>query len=605
VADNHFRGEPGRLMKVDLDNMAGYRYEIWFPYTQDMMGNVRPGDLVAIPNFGAREGDNRQTVLEIIQVLPKHFALGGDLEGVYPGFMDQAAESASQDWTNQVDKATEQTTKIRCIAIPTDIEVGFNKSNGSGPEEVAIHSEAQMPMPGKEARMLSSTLIQQIYNQNLGGNSTIELGTLTRDKTVPIKARVEDLIKTHVGIFGYTGTGKSNLLSSFISSLLSQNQENVKVVVFDLMGEYTGLLLDRLLDKSTNQFPQLVAIGEESLPGPVVKYLKGDTSLLDEAASSLLNHLLLPKGLKTRKQEFRPAVKELLQSGRIKFYLKMGGETVRALYEGSPVADFINDSRRNSTDRAKLRQWAESAIGDNMDSSVTPKVAKEIAASLEEGVDELSDRAQEAAKFLIESLEEKSKAKESSAAPQTYVPAIAGELNKEDRNSLFIITAAQPDLLRQFSNYLCMAMYNDRRQRGAITPLTLFVFDEADEFIPQNPKDSYEQSSDAVETIARRGRKFGMGVCIATQRIAYLDTSILAQPHTYFVSRLPREYDRQAVTSAFGMSEDMMRETFRFGKGDWLVVSHDATGLQSVPIPVHAPNAEERIKQNLLSAPSG
>ena len=76
MADNHFRGEPGRLMKVDLDNMSGYRYEIWFPYTQDLIGTVRPGDLVAIPNFGTREGDNRQTVLEIIQVLPKHFALG-------------------------------------------------------------------------------------------------------------------------------------------------------------------------------------------------------------------------------------------------------------------------------------------------------------------------------------------------------------------------------------------------------------------------------------------------------------------------------------------------------------------------------------------------
>ena len=182
---------------------------------------------------------------------------------------------------------------------------------------------------------------------------------------------------------------------------------------------------------------------------------------------------------------------------------------------------------------------------------------------------------------------------------QTYLPRLVGELNNDGNNSLYVVIASQSDQLREFSNWLCMRMYDERRLHGLITPLNFFVFDEADEFIPQQPKESYEKSSEAVETIARRGRKFGMGVCIATQRVTYLNTSILAQPHTYFVSRLPRQSDRERVTDAFGLSDDMMRETFRFSKGDWLVVSHDATGLQGVPIPIHAPNAEERLRSNL------
>ena len=104
-------------------------------------------------------------------------------------------------------------------------------------------------------------------------------------------------------------------------------------------------------------------------------------------------------------------------------------------------------------------------------------------------------------------------------------------------------------------------------------------------------------SSEAVETLARRGRKFGLGVAIATQRVTYLNTSIMAQPHTYFISKLPRMSDRQRVVDAFGTSEEVMRETFKFGKGDWLAISHDATGLKSVPIPIHSDNAEQRIRE--------
>jgi DNA helicase HerA-like ATPase len=95
-------------------------------------------------------------------------------------------------------------------------------------------------------------------------------------------------------------------------------------------------------------------------------------------------------------------------------------------------------------------------------------------------------------------------------------------------------------------------------------------------------------------TLARRGRKFGLGIGIATQRIRFLDTSILAQPHTYFVSKLPRSSDRQAVAEAFDISEDMFRQTFKFRKGDWLLASFDAAGLEAIPVPIHTENADDK-----------
>jgi DNA helicase HerA-like ATPase len=96
-------------------------------------------------------------------------------------------------------------------------------------------------------------------------------------------------------------------------------------------------------------------------------------------------------------------------------------------------------------------------------------------------------------------------------------------------------------------------------------------------------------------TLARRGRKFGLGIGIATQRVRYLNTSIMAQPHTYFVSKMPRQTDRQVVAEAFGVSEDMFRQTFKFKKGDWLLMSYDATGMEAIPVPIHCEDANQRI----------
>jgi DNA helicase HerA-like ATPase len=68
-------------------------------------------------------------------------------------------------------------------------------------------------------------------------------GVLTRDQQVPVYVRIEDFIRVHFGIFGFTGAGKSNLLSTYISKLL-ESPLTVKIVLFDLMGEYTALLID-------------------------------------------------------------------------------------------------------------------------------------------------------------------------------------------------------------------------------------------------------------------------------------------------------------------------------------------------------------------------
>jgi DNA helicase HerA-like ATPase len=49
-----------------------------------------------------------------------------------------------------------------------------------------------------------------------------------------------------------------------------------------------------------------------------------------------------------------------------------------------------------------------------------------------------------------------------------------------------------------------------------------------------------------------------LGGCIATQRIAYLNTNALQQLHTYFVGTLPRPYDRNLVSNTFTIDQGIL-----------------------------------------------
>jgi hypothetical protein len=70
----------------------------------------------------------------------------------------------------------------------------------------------------------------------------------------------------------------------------------------------------------------------------------------------------------------------------------------------------------------------------------------------------------------------------------------------------------------------------------------------------------------------------------------------MAQPHTYFISKLPRKTDREAIADAFAISEESLEQSFSFTPGQWLVASHDATGLKGTPFPVQLPNANDAVR---------
>jgi DNA helicase HerA-like ATPase len=591
------RDMEGTLMEIGESAETRYRYIVWFDYTRRAINEMQEGTLLAVPNFASNGSIKHFSVLEVTTILPTHYALQGGSDG-YPGFVVEAARSASEDWEAQDETSTEDTTKIHIVAIPTNLEIVEPLSG-----EPTIGPESNIAMVGSRVRILDSEYSNLIANNGIDRQNEKNLtviGSLTRDDKVEILLRIEELYRTHFAIFGFTGVGKSNLLSTIVAKVLNDATEPLKLVFFDLMSEYTGLLLDQLLDDKVQG--RILTVGRRTLPEGLFRHineLRGAPSL-DDAARQLVRYTLLPKALASEKKLVAFGLRDLIAKKKIHFYHEAQSLTVWDLF----FTDAVDWAKGRQTTKFNQRKdlctkaLRAAGVKDYKATKFSPELVKKIREAITAELDQPTG-----AEFKKDGdfsnhfakLDELETSTTETFAAGVTLDEIIDDLNDKSHPSLWVIQAHNPNELRSFSKRLGEAIYERRRQDGIIDPLVSFIFDEADEFVRNETAGSYGESREIAETLARRGRKFGLGLGIATQRIRYLDTSIMAQPHTYFVSKLPRLTDRQAVAEAFGVGEDFLNQTFKFKKGMWLLMSHDATGLEAIPVPVKTPDANRRL----------
>jgi hypothetical protein len=527
----------------------------------------------------------------------------------------EAAKSARQNWEQE--RPEEETTKIKSEAISTGIQLRFE---GAG--DPHIEPDQSLPMIGEEAHLLTSSLMNHVINMGLIDTPipTISPSKLVLNPDVEVRIKVEDLLKTHFGVFGFTGAGKSNLVSTLVAELLKSKDFGVKVVLFDLMSEYHPLLVD-LLHKIDTTY--ILSLDMESLPGgdTTARYLESGGDPVD-AAATITRTMLLPTELAQIRGRFEKCFGHVLESCKVKV-LDVAAEPPAAseVFEslrgclvgniGTAERDiklWIDDREVTSGENIgfeQLKRWVEelesygkkssfpsSEMVTGMNGHRRPSKMIDLKATAQSAVLSMADTL----KGMLPS-EEGRPPERARLTDKQILDMLCDDNGKA---MLLIVQSDNDDELRAFSSRLVNRLFWRRHRKGLIRPLVLFIYDEADEFIPrERGEESYVLSRSAAETLARRGRKFGMGLGIATQRVAYLDTKILGQPHTYLFSKLPRKYDRDTMAEAFGATEEMLNRALRFTKGQWLLVSFDATGLQNVPMPVQFPNANERVKKHL------
>ncbi len=576
---------------------ARYQCRVKVEYQKNLMGLLEEGMLLAVKNFKqADPNSERYTLMEVSRIWPEHFGLRGLSDHGYYPMQFEIIEQSEDDW--QTDDKSTMMIQIDAIPINYDLllsnECTFKFEKGFS-----------YPVVGSPCYVLNSEMINLMYNQKtaekLGVDTakTVEnakadprLGLIkmfeASNTAIPIYVDFEKLVRYHFGVFAFTGGGKSNLMSNILRRLLLHT-EKTKIVIFDISCEYMFLLLDVLADPD--------------IPSRVILEHRIDS------VQQFFNSVVKPREYETDERT-KTGLKCIMDQAKLAYYRK----PKQKVPTYSQFMEELAAQRKDSVDKphymdaidkiydAVLEYVEEHGLSENeeVNEDFVSYIDSIAAGTMEEfKVHEKSGLYAWATtrSTLIDRMKKRNK-KEEKETDALTVEKIR-ELLEDKTTRLVCISISDPFSIKELAINLTRDLLVRRKRKFQVDPYILIVFDEAQEFIPSNEAGISARCSVHVETLLRQGRKYGLGVCIATQRIAYLNTNALQQLHTYFVGTLPRPYDRQLVSETFMIDKGILEKTLEFAPGEWLLSSYIATGMENVPIFIKADNAEHEIEEYL------
>ncbi len=86
---------------------------------------------------------------------------------------------------------------------------------------------------------------------------------------------------------------------------------------------------------------------------------------------------------------------------------------------------------------------------------------------------------------------------------------------------------------------------NEERKRSPI----LLVCEEAHRYVPEKGEAQYAAAQEAIQRLAKEGRKYGIGLLLVSQRPSEVDATVLSQCNSWMVLRITNDRDRDQVRS--------------------------------------------------------
>lgn len=528
-------------------------------------------DRLYFPNFVAIErsvdGERRYALYEVVGVSPTHYQLPGIDSSMPTLLRKEYLDTINDSWGKS------QETWIDLAAIPTNYCARFEEG------DLQFSRAPYAPLPGAKAWLLSKPAVEKFLCVANGQ----EIGTMV-GFDLPFTVDMDSVIRYHMGAFGFTGAGKSNLTSGLLRAALARDPM-LAAVVFDIAGEYAVNLLDLLKEGSKVYTTEMMDSASEFVSSQAIpETLEG--ALGRETVEKELADLY--KGGVERLSLQDPGgidlawIQSLLQgtvdSGRA------GGTSAKMGIVRLTMSFYEKGGYRPGT---RLSDLDEAARGE------LSALLKDINQSVNERSGLRGDL-----DMIIKMLET---TEEVPAGPARLTPELLAEqLVRGKAPRLSILYMPDPYNARWVAARLIRRLLLLKKKIGNKQRL-LVLLDEAQEYIPDETteRDFTKDSNLAVEQLLRQGRKYRLHCWMATQRVARLNVNALQQLHSYFVSTLPRMYDRMVIADAFALPYEVLERSAELGTGEWLFVSFKASKQRNVPVFLKTENNEDSVVESL------
>lgn len=458
-----------------------------------------------------------------------------------------------------------------------------------------IHGITNLPMIGNYVYVVTEDVISRIFSKN--AEDKITLGTLIGYEEYPFEINVQDLLCSHIGIFGNTGSGKSNTLAKLYREVIEKYKgnasflNNAKFVIIDFNGEYS-----RVFDNA-NVY-RLSTRSRKSRTGNS-SYTDKYPILTEDVTESEFWSIILEATDKTQK----PFVDRCIK--RFKRLLENKDE-----YDREHLCEIICNSNDKIVDcRSYLKEiFFLLGIPDKY-----PSVEERLMFNYKyktmyvrsEDRDRYSPSKEDIYRLIFE--EEENSAFDIShldmfgmfklvlywnyceeigkafITKEHIGPLMARSNNKiDDLSQIFIVqdkkvisnknidvislVGLRVDMRKIVPLIICKKLYSSKKEakQKALDSSLHIVVDEAHNILSTTSIRESEEWKDyrleCFEEIIKEGRKFGTFLTISSQRPSDISDTIISQLHNYFIHRLVNEEDLHKIYRTIAFSDKSTNE---------------------------------------------
>lgn len=453
------------------------------------------------------------------------------------------------------------------------------------------HGIKEMPLIGSECRLLSREEFEILHQLSDKKELSITLGSLIDEETQSIHLSVKKLFAGHIGIFGNTGSGKSNTLAKMYTELfkLEDLNENFKTkskfVFIDFNGEYSKPVNDTILTSEKIVY-RLRTKDNSGLKYPIKK---------EEIEKLELLSILLDATEKTQQPFLHRAIdrdwfdidnqnySKEIQNIKLKLQdiFLMKDKFYNAPFLKKYVKDFeqlgfkiINDGKNiddikynANTGGFYLNLNVETYFERHESLFIDPAGYLNPTINSEIGLSNLQ-------KIQFKILDQYYFEIMNGYANQEHISPLIGRLKKRF-DMLNKVIDTNPTSANQSINIEIVDLKNVNLEIRKVIPLLIcktnydeqknkrdtdknnslnIIIDEAHNILSENSNRESESWKDyrleTFEEIIKEGRKFGVFLTIASQRPSDISPTIISQLHNYFIHRLMNENDLRSINKA-------------------------------------------------------
>jgi hypothetical protein len=499
------------------------------PESEEVVGTILSGASTTKATCILKMEAERGTIQEGMLVIVRSYTKGGKRDFL-------ARVEAIQPVDESYERGGFLTEAIRKgMQVPPDISRKFEIAElsllfgiGKGQREIRYP-----PLAGDTVLLIKDvkTLAPEIFGVK-EDDLIIKFGTLTGYEDLPVMLSVEAL-PMHLAVFGITGSGKSYNIGAIIEKLANikwkdgGKKEIIKhfpILAIDPNGDYVDYWDHFIINGNLGAYPQIVRY---------VFSMTGIQKALPKMGTR--NPMEYIRLFNIDLNEFRSSPRDLAEAIIVYYAGDVTGRELQASALGALLKHMIDIKKIKDLNILFTNQKLYESL---LSLVYTPPpeipIHEQTARAIERQLDTFR-------RDIVESYPLLEKA-------QPFTRSTVDELVKKGGMMVIDFTVigapGYPPHLKQFIvyyiAYILFKRFVEYKQQEELQRSLLFVIEEAQNYCPNlaEYRIGYSLARDVLQQIATQGRKFGLCLCLVTQRPSYVDPVIISMCNTFLIHRI-------------------------------------------------------------------